>query len=235
MNGTQTVKTETLVKKLHQATLEEQRLIAQVLDTSEAFQHSLSEALSEVKKKKVASQFLQAVFDIAVQVSQEISVSTEIAPKTPFERIVEVLTTKEALNKLAPSDPLAAARLKGVQVKQSLLYSDGHPLTSEAAASLLHLTRQAVDKRRKKGQLLGVSLGRRGYLYPIWQFDEGKVLPGIERSLAALSECDPWTQLMFFKTGDIRLDGATPLERLKAGDIDAVVWAASCYGKHIAA
>jgi hypothetical protein len=40
---------------------------------------------------------------------------------------------------------------------------------------------------------------------------------------------------MFFKTGDIRLDGATPLERLKAKEIERVVWVASCYGKQIAA
>jgi len=37
-----------------------------------------------------------------------------------------------------------------VQVKHELLYGDGQPLTSEEVASLLHLTRQAVDKRRSK-------------------------------------------------------------------------------------
>lgn len=136
---------------------------------------------------------------------------------------------------MAPIDPLAAARLKGVRVKLDLLYSDGQPFTSEQVASLLHLTRQAVDKRRSKGQLLGVSLGRRGYLYPGWQFDEGKVLPGLSRVLSALKDYEPWTQLMFLKTGDIRLGGATPLERLLASDIDTVVWAAECYGKHGAA
>ncbi|NJL42572.1 MAG: hypothetical protein HC935_02635, partial [Pseudanabaena sp. SU_2_4] len=187
------------------------------------------------KKKKAVSQFLQAVFDIAVQVSKEVAIPAELTQKDPFEKLVGVLTAREALDKLAPSDPLAAARLKGVQVKRDLLYAEGNPLTSEAVASLLHLTRQAVDKRRKKGQLLGISLGRRGYLYPVWQFHEGKTLGGLEQVLAELSEYDPWTQLMFFKTGDLRLDGATPLERLNAGEIDRVVWAASCYGKQIAA
>lgn len=145
------------------------------------------------------------------------------------------MEVKKYLLILENSDPLAAARLKGVIIKRNLLYEDGQPLKSEDVASLLNVTRQAVDKRRKKGQLLGVSLGRRGYLYPIWQFLDGKVLAGLERVLAQLSEYDPWTQLMFFKTGDLRLDGATPLEQLKAGEIDKVVWAASCYGKQIAA
>lgn len=229
------MKTKTLVKKVHQATAEEQKLIAQILDAPQPLQHSLSKALLEVKKKKAVIEFLQAIVDVAVEVSKEVTIPSNLVQKAPFERIVEVLTTKEALDRLAPSDPLAAARLKGVIIKRNLLYEDGHPLTSEEVASLLHLTRQAVDKRRKKGQLLGVSLGRRGYLYPVWQFHEGNVLLGLEQVLNELSKYDPWTQLMFFKTGDIRLDGATPLERLKAKEIERVVWVASCYGKQIAA
>jgi hypothetical protein len=39
---------------------------------------------------------------------------------------------------------------------------------------------------------------------------------------------------MFFKTGDLRLDGKTPLECLQVGEIDNVILAAQCYGKHTA-
>lgn len=229
------MKAETLVKKVHRATSAEQKLIAQILEAPPPLQHSLSAALLEVKKKKAAIEFWQAIVDVAVEVSKEVAIPPDLSQKDPFARIVAVLTAKEALDKLAPSDPLAAARLKGVTVKRDLLYRDGQPLTSEEVASLLHLTRQAVDKRRRNGQLLGVSLGRRGYLYPVWQFHEGGVLPGLDRVLAELREYDPWTQLMFFQTGDIRLDGATPLEQLQAGESDRVGWAASCYGQQIAA
>jgi hypothetical protein len=34
------------------------------------------------------------------------------------------------------------------------------------------MSRQAVEKRRKAGRLIGVSLGRRGFGYPAWQFAE---------------------------------------------------------------
>lgn len=61
------------------------------------------------------------------------------------------------------------------------------------------------------------------------------MLFGLSKVLATLKNYDPWTQLMFLKTGDVRLGGATPLEQLKIGDVDAVVWAAECYGKHGAA
>lgn len=230
------VKTEALVRKINQATLAEQKLIAQILDAPQALQHVISTALSEGKKKKIGSQFLEAMVDLSLQVgSSQVDKDIDISDTSAFEKLVKALTTKEVLAKLAPSDPLSAARLKGMQVKRKLLYGDGHPLTSEEVASLLHLTRQAIDKRRKKGQLLAVSLGRRGYLYPIWQFHEDKVLPGIEQVLAELETSDPWSQLIFFTTGNIRLDGATPLECLQAGDIDRIVRAASCYGKQIAA
>ncbi|MBW4619404.1 MAG: hypothetical protein KME17_08600 [Cyanosarcina radialis HA8281-LM2] len=229
------MKTETLVKKVHQATPAAQKLIAQILDAPLPLQHSLSAALLEIEKKKASIEFWQAVVDVAVEVSKEVAIPPDLSQKDPFARIVAVLTAKEALDKLAPSDPLATARLKGVTVKRDLLYRDGQPLTSEEVASLLHLTRQAVDKRRRNDRLLAVSLGRRGYLYPVWQFHEGKVLPGLERVLAELRSYDPWTQLIFFQTGDMRLDGDIPLERLQSGEIDRVVWAASCYGQQIAA
>ena len=230
------MKTEALVQKVHNATPDEQKLIAQILSAPEPIKHSMSEVLSEIEKKTSRSKFLQSVVDAAVEVSKEVNIAPDIYMRMGgFELMVEVLTRPEALKALAPIDPLAAARLKGVQIKRDLLYEDGQPFNSEEVAKLLHLTWQAVDKRRSKGQLLGISLGRRGYLYPVWQFHEGKVLPGLDRVLAALKDYEPWTQLMFLKTGDIRLGGATPLERLKAGDIDAVVWAAECYGKHGAA
>ncbi len=227
-----------LLQQVQVATSEEQKLIERILASPASIKPTLLEALSEMTKPTARSKFLQYVLEAAVAVSREAKITADAdldEHQKGFEGMVEVFTRPEALKALAPTDPLAAARFKGVQVKHELLYGDGQPLTSEEVASLLHLTRQAVDKRRSKGQLLGVSLGRRGYLYPAWQFQAGQVLPGLERVLASLKDYDSWTQLMFLKTGDVRLDGATPLERLQAGDIDAVVWVAECYGTQGAA
>ncbi len=118
-----------------------------------------------------------------------------------------------------------------MKVKHELLYSDGQPLRSEEVAQLLGISRQAVDKRRSKGQLLAVSLRKRGYFYPLWQFKDGGVLERLKLLLAALARFDAWTQLMFIKTGDLRLNNRTPLECLVAGNIDAVISAAACYGE----
>lgn len=222
---------EALLQQVQAATPEEQKLIERILAAPNDLKLSLLEALSEIAKPTVGSKFLQYVLDAALAISQETKMTAN-DHDLGFEGMVKAFTRPEALKLLAPTDPLAAARLKGVQVKQQLLYGDEQPLTSEEVASLLRMTRQAVDKRRLKGQLLGVSLGKRGYLYPSWQFQVGQVLPGLERVLAALKAYDPWTKLMFMKTGDVRLDGATPLERLQAGDIEVVVQAAESYGTH---
>ena len=97
------------------------------------------------------------------------------------------------------------------------------------------MTRQAVDKRRNHNKLLGLSLGKRGYRYPAWQFDNEDVLPGWESVLAALTEISSWGKLQFMLSGDIRLENKTPLECLQAGEIAKVVTAAKAYGQQIAA
>ncbi|GAB4217958.1 MAG: hypothetical protein OHK0012_24610 [Synechococcales cyanobacterium] len=151
------------------------------------------------------------------------------------DKWIEILRQPEALPFLDSPDPLAVARLKGVQIKHELLFEDGKPLTSEQVAELLKITRQAVDKRRSKLQLLAITTGRRGYLYPLVQFQDQGVIPGLDRVLQALKDYSPWTQLMFLKSGDVRLEGQTPLACLKAGEVDQVVWAAQHYGEQGAA
>ena len=148
-----------------------------------------------------------------------------------LDRIIAALTEPEILAELAPNDPLSIARLKGMRVKQQLLYSDGKPLQVKEVAQLLDISQQAVEQMQCKGKLLAVSLGKQGYFYPHWQFQDGSVLTGLDRVLAALAKFDSWTQLMFMKTGDLRLHSRTPLECLIAGEIDAVVVAAACYGE----
>lgn len=151
------------------------------------------------------------------------------------DKLIEILRQPESLHLFHSRDPLAAARLRGVQIKHELLYEDGEPLRSEQVAEFLKITRQAVDKRRSKLQLLAITTGRRGYLYPLVQFQDQGVVPGLDRVLQALKDYSPWTQLMFLKSGDIHLEGKTPLDCLKAGEVEQVVWAAQQYGEQGAA
>jgi hypothetical protein len=219
-----------LSERLQTVSPNDQTLIANLLDTSSQFRDTLSTALRESKHHRGLTQFWQSILDVALAASHASNVKA-IAQGSSLEQAIAALTAPELLAELAPIDPLSLARLKGMKVKQDLLYGDGQPLRSEEVAQLLGISRQAVDKRRSKGQLLAVALGKRGYFYPLWQFRDGEVLKGLDRVLTALAKYDPWTQLMFMKTGDLRLDNRTPLACLITNDIDAVVSAAACYGE----
>ncbi|WP_017326542.1 hypothetical protein [Synechococcus sp. PCC 7336] len=220
-----TVLNTTLEAELQHATELERAVLVSVLS-----------AMQRARNNPTRLQFLQRTIDVSLKASQQTKLTPEFLQQSEdFDVMVQGITQPEVLKALAPEDPLAAARLKGHRVKLELLYRDGDPLSSAEVAQLLCISRQAVDKRRKKHQLLAVSLGRRGYFYPAEQFLDGSTLPGLEKVLAALQEYSAWTQLMFLKTADVRLEGKTPLECLKAGQVEAVVQAAQCYGDQSAA
>ncbi len=149
--------------------------------------------------------------------------------------LLRALQEPSALAALQQHDPLAAPRLRGLEARRQLLQAEGGPLTVEQVARCLGITRQAVDKRRRTGRLIYLSTGRRGYAYPAWQLQAAGVLPGLESAISELSVRDPWAQAAFFLSGDPRLDGETPLEALRRGNVEAVRHAARGYGEHGAA
>ena len=174
-----------------------------------------------------------ALFDFAKLGDQYLS--DAVSAPTGYLVLLNVLKTPDVLEALQAADPLAPALVQGIEAKKRLLDEHGGVLTSEQVAKRIGLTHQAVEKRRSKGKLIAVSKGRRGYLYPAWQFTGGSVLPGLERVLDALSAHDEWTRIIFFVNGNVRLSGRTPLEALKGGDFDSVIAAAEAYGEHGAA
>ena len=59
------------------------------------------------------------------------------------------------------------------------------------------ITRQAVEKRRRAGKLIALTMGRHGYRYPVWQLTKSGVLPGFDKVLAVLASHDEWMQTAF--------------------------------------
>jgi hypothetical protein len=149
--------------------------------------------------------------------------------------LLGALEQPRAIEALRKEDPFAAARLRGLRMREEMLNAEGGVLSASQMASRLHITRQAVDKRRRAGKLLAVELGRRRWLYPAWQVADGQVLPGLEEVLSDLSEHDCWIQLGFFLSGDYRLGEKTPLDALRRGRLQDVRMAARAYGEHGAA
>jgi hypothetical protein len=95
------------------------------------------------------------------------------------------------------------------------------------------VSRQAVDKRRRSGKLIGVRSGRREWGYPAWQFTQGgSILPGLESILWIRRDDDPIMQMLFFLNGNSFLDGRSPLSLLRAGQVGEVAQVAEVFGEH---
>jgi biotin operon repressor len=147
-----------------------------------------------------------------------------------FGVLITALKTDAALGRIAPNDPLVRSRLRGIEQKRALVEAEGGTLSSQEAADLLGISRQAVDKRRQAGKLLALDTGKKGYRYPAWQFE----LSGLEPLLGALRGKDPWEQASFFLNPSAALGDRTPLDALRSGEskLPEVVDAALHYGEH---
>jgi hypothetical protein len=154
------------------------------------------------------------------------------SPTLELETIVEALEQPAILEQLRRDNPLLPARLRGIRAKQRLLQAEGGVVSGQEFADLVGVSRQAIDKRRRHGTLIGLALGKKGYVYPVWQAEVG--LGGLKPVFAALSEYGPWTQAVFMLTPNTWLGGETPLDRLRQGDTETVVAAARMYGEQTA-
>lgn len=156
--------------------------------------------------------------------------------RTSVGVLLSALRSREAISLLRDEqDPLVAARLRGLLARRSLLTSEGGTLSAAQVGEILGIQRQAVDKRRQKNQLIGVSVGGRNYEYPAWQLTEDGVLPGLQDVLHELRDHDPWTKIGFFLNGNLRLNGESPLASLRRGETEPVIRAARAVGEHGAA
>jgi hypothetical protein len=150
--------------------------------------------------------------------------------------LLRALDQPEVYAALTTRDPLLPAKIRGIGVKREILEAEGGSLTVSEVATLLGITRQAVDKRRRAGTLIGLQAGRRGYLYPRWQFTtDGALLSGLPELLADLAEFSPWMQAGFMLSPNLRLNNARPIDAMRDGSIDSVRQAAQSYGEHGAA
>jgi hypothetical protein len=177
---------------------------------------------------------IDALIKIAERLDQD-ELGRAVAAPSNETTLITALTQPSLIGLFASADPLAPARLRGVQARDALLAAEGGTLRAEEVSARLHISRQAVDKRRAAGKVLALEIGRRGYLYPAWQFADDGVLPGLEEVLALLVEHPPLAKLRFFLSSDLRLDGERPLDRLRRSEIESVKRSARVFAEQGAA
>jgi hypothetical protein len=204
------------------------------LRTSHSFLRQSVAAVENAKNPLFFRRAINALSGLEDVLSHE-SIAEATAASTDLLVLLKALTAPAVAPELAAKDPLAAARLRGAQRQQKMLEESGGALNGAEVAEILNISRQAVDKRRRQGQLIGLTQGRRGYAFPVWQFEGGKTIPNLEDVLDSLRGHDPWMQFAFFINPNDRLEGKTPLDRLRAGELEPVLRAAESYGEHGAA
>lgn len=123
----------------------------------------------------------------------------------------------------APADVKRQVDLLLRQAEDDSAWTDqlGPVYTQGQVAELLGKSKQAVSTDRG---LLRLELrdGRVGY--PIFQFEGDRILPGIPdvvRTLSAVA-ATTWTVASWLTSPSSELDGNTPLERLRRGEVPDV-------------
>lgn len=203
-------------------------------ETAHRYFNSVLRELTTTKHPAFYSRVLRAFRRLENDLPSTLIDEATAAP-TDYLVAVEALSSAPETTELMAEDPFIAAKFRGLKRKQQMLEAAGGALTSKQVAEILGISRQAVDKRRAANQLLGLTQGRRGYSYPTFQFQDGKTVSGLEEVLAQLKDLDPWMQMVFFTSPHERLQGKTPIEKLKKGPVSAVKAVAGGYGEQGAA
>ena len=126
---------------------------------------------------------------------------------------------------------IAAALTAGARYKEDLLDRAGGAYTAEQLGTVLGISRQAVNDGRKTNLYFGVPSGA-SYAYPKLQVAEQGVLNGLREFLSAFALPDPWMKLAVLVEPSKRLGGRSPLEALRAGDVQTAVLVAETFGGH---
>ena len=119
---------------------------------------------------------------------------------------------------------LQLANLQRVYDRKRELLQDS--ITSTEVVELIRCAnRSTVKNRREAGKLIGLKNGR-GYSYPTWQFDpEGSegVVEGLPEVIGAMDEVSDFAKLNWLSSPHAVFDGQTPIQKLKQGEVKAVV------------
>jgi hypothetical protein len=152
-----------------------------------------------------------------------LSASTDVGA---LARALTAAASDRAVSKLDPTAELIAA---GAARKAELVDMAGGLYPLQEVASILKISRQAIEKRRKAGTIIAVRTGD-DYRYPACQFTPDGMVEGLDGILKAMPIRADWMRLEWLLTPDDALDGVSPLEALKAGRLGDVMELARAHG-----
>ncbi len=130
-------------------------------------------------------------------------------------------------------EKLISALARGLSVREKMAAEEGGHISADEAGVLLGMTKQSVLNLYHAGKALAWKTEKQGALrFPVWQFSEGRRLPGLEAVLAELNEgevLDDWGKVGFFLQKHARLGNRRPLDLLRESKLEPVLKAAEAY------
>src|SRR6266536_669733 len=123
------------------------------------------------------------------------------------------------------------ARLRGLGRVAELRKMAEPCLETGAVCDLLGVSRETIRKKLERKQLLALPKGSEDRVFPVFQFQGGKVLPGVDQVLEVL-DTDPFVALSFFLSRSPFFGNKSAADALKAGMIEEVVTEAGSYLEH---
>ena len=109
-------------------------------------------------------------------------------------------------------------------------------LRSDGVQARLGISRQAVAAKAARRRLLRTVTADGEHLYPLWQFDGDRLVPGLAEVISMFPEqaVDGWTLAAWLRTTDPEL-GEPPLDVLASGEVERVRAAARGAARALAA
>lgn len=172
--------------------------------------------------KPVIRQYLKAVVKsrkVGGMVSFQISVDPE--GRASFK---DIESAPSPLN-----TALAKARERGRLLATEIL-SQEDMKSAEEIADILGTSRVTINAKRQAGQILGIDGAKRGFRFPLWQFNaNNKPYPEIEKLHGLLD--GPWSVYRFLVQKHPEMNGLTGLEAIKGGEAERALAVAESVGR----
>ncbi len=117
---------------------------------------------------------------------------------------------------------LEAARARGSRRIADIL-NGAEMLSADAFAAEIGATRETVNNKRKRHEILGLEGPKRGIRFPRWQLSKsGELLPGLPQLFEALGG-RPWAVYRFLLTKHAELGGKRGLHAMRSGHVSEAV------------
>lgn len=160
-----------------------------------------------------------------------------------FERVLTDVVVSHELAGLSPDvvlgDPLSfAVRAVRATAPEASSWDElaGPFVRTDGVQARLGITRQAVASKAARRRLLRTITSDGEHLYPLWQFDGGHLVGGLDEVLSLFPESsvDGWTLAAWLRTPDPEL-GEPPFDALVRGDLARVREVARAAARSLAA